>query len=91
MPKITRIIDGEGGVLPLRITHRKSHNLSECKTESPSIRVKCGCCPEAVVIFFDNDPTGDIHIDSLEIGGVSATIDQWRQVFLPLLQIALPG
>ena len=78
MPKIERIEDSKGVGFPLRLTRR---------TASPTIRIKCGCCDEAVVIGFDDEPTGDPNIDTLEINGVYGTIDQWKKVLLPLLAV----
>ena len=81
MPQITRI---EDGVSPaLRVTHR-----AETEKRSPSIRVKCGECDMAIVIGYDDsEKSGDPHMDTLEIGGVMGTVEQWRQVFTPLLGV----
>lgn len=86
MPKIERVEDSTGAGNPLRLTRRKGQrNGRRCK--SPSIRVKCGCCDEAVVICFDDEPTGNPSVDTLEINGVMGTVNQWKKVLLPLLGV----
>lgn len=81
MPKVEKV---SGGQHDLRITRRARRQISENRWSSSSLRVKCGCCNEAVVIY----PTPHItHInaDTIEINGVSGSIAQWRQVLAPLL------
>ncbi|MEK7515655.1 MAG: hypothetical protein AAB555_01835 [Patescibacteria group bacterium] len=82
MPKITRVYGGNQDELPLRVTHRKGN-----KKKAPSIRAKCPCCAEAVVIFPESRPTGNPQIDSVEINGVHASVAQWRELLLPILGI----
>lgn len=62
----------DGHFLP-RVYHRKG---SEKKT--PRYLIKCGCCNEKVEIYYDND--------GLEINGVSASLEAWREILLPLLK-----
>ena len=81
MSKITYIKDSKETFLPLRVTTRKRVGL-----KSPCLLVRCGCCDESVKIYYDDRPTRISHKDSLEINGVNGTVDQWRQVFLPLLK-----
>ena len=83
MAKITKIEDKAGHMMPLRVTHCKAS-----KKKIPHLRVKCGCCNQAFEIYFDNPITENPHIDILEIGGVCGNIAQWRELLLPLLQIA---
>ena len=42
-----------------------------------AILLKCGCCDKKVEIYYDND--------GLEINGVNGTIEDWREITLPLL------
>lgn len=91
MPKVEKIKDSRDALPPLRITRRKERRVSSRRVISPRIRVKCGCCAEAVDIFFQDPPTGSTHFDTLEINGVSGTVGQWRQVLLPLLGMGLLG
>jgi hypothetical protein len=84
MPKVEKIVDVQGGVMPLRVTRRKSHMRGNT-TISPVIRIKCGCCTQVVEICHDVAPTGNPNSDTLEIGGVQGTLEQWRKILLPLL------
>lgn len=81
MPKVEKV---EGGTYPLRITRRKKRQRSARTSESARVRVKCGCCKEAVDVYHDTHLTNPLH-NTLEINGVMGTIAQWRQVFAPLL------
>ena len=66
-------------VFRLRVFHRKASGL-----KSPRCRVKCGCCDEQFEIYY--------HGDSLEINGVQASVENWREVLVPLLfPDGLPG
>lgn len=85
MPKITRIIDSENARPPFRVTHRKAR-----KKKSASIRVKCGCCKEAVEIYPQKEPDENPSRNLIEINGVFGTMDQWRQVLCPLLGLEIP-
>lgn len=85
MPKMEKIHDANEATLPLRITRRKARRTGPSRTISPRIRVKCGCCDETLEICTDTELTGNPNLDTLEINGVSGTVDQWRKVFGPLL------
>ncbi|GEM_PF-3361651 len=85
MPKMQYVKDANDAVSPLRVTVRKARKLSARCITQPSIRVKCGCCNEVVEIYHTDDRNGDPNLETLEINGVSGTIDQWRQILLPLL------
>jgi len=87
MPKIERFVDTLNTLGPLRVTRRKARRVSRNRTSMPCVTVKCGCCSHAVEICHETTPTGDKNQDTLEIGGVHGTVDQWRQVLLPLLGI----
>lgn len=82
MGKIEKIHGGN--TMPLRLTRRRRRQLSSRRFVSPRVRVKCGCCNEAVDIGHDDELRG-VEINTLEIGGVNGTIAQWRKVFAPLL------
>jgi hypothetical protein len=43
--------------------------------------VKCGCCDEEVAIYPPNDEADN----TIEIGGVSASREEWRMILLPML------
>ena len=85
MAKMQRIKDtASQGCSPLRVWKRRGRVRGNHLVDS-RIRVKCGCCDEAVEIHFSEEPARDQSCDTLEINGVIGTIDQWKQVFLPLL------
>lgn len=85
MPTITRIYGGGKDVQPLRVTHRAGG-----KKKAPSIRVKCGCCNEAVVFCPMLEHVGIPEMDALEINGVYGSVAQWREILLPMLGLANP-
>jgi hypothetical protein len=61
----------------IRIYHRKG-----IRKKSPRYLLKCGCCDQKIEIYY-----GD---DGLEIGGVNGSIENWRDILLPLLLIESP-
>lgn len=87
MPKMQYVKDANEAVSPLRVTTRKARQVSTRRTTQPGIRVKCGCCNEAVEIYHTDDRGGNPNLETLEINGVHGTVDQWRQILLPLLDI----
>jgi hypothetical protein len=54
-------------------------SLPASKRKSPRLRIKCGCCDEQVVIYHDRDGK------DLEINGVIGSVENWREILLPLL------
>ncbi len=64
----------EDGRLQIRVFHQQRRGK-----KLPIHTFKCGCCDENLKVCYD---TGD-----LEINGVNASIENWREVLLPLLQI----
>ena len=89
MAKIEEIVDQEGGAYPLRVTRRKGRQRCSKVTLCPRVRVKCGCCSEAVDIYVHHGlrrPV-NVHTDTLEVNGVLGTVAQWRKVLLPLLRV----
>lgn len=62
----------------IRVYHRKGSGK-----KSPRYLLKCGCCEEKVEIYY-----GD---DGLEINGVNGSIEDWRDILLPLLLIEKKG
>ena len=96
MPKIIKVHDELyeklGGPAPLRITVTETRppRGKGQPTRSPSIRVKCGCCPESVVIFHATEPADNPHNETLEINGVIGSLSQWRKILAPLLKTGVP-
>ncbi len=66
------------GYPQIRIYHRKGKGK-----KSPRYLLKCGCCEQKVEIYY-----GD---DGLEINGVNGSIEDWRDILLPLLLIEKKG
>ena len=62
------------GYPQIRVYHKKSSGK-----KMPRYLVKCGCCDEKVEIYYDDE--------GLEINGVNGSIDDWREILLPLLRI----
>lgn len=67
-------IHREDGYHEIRISHR-----AQRRKKSPVYTFKCGCCDEKIEVCY-----GD---NGLEINGVNASIESWRKVLLPLLEI----
>ena len=70
-----RRADGESA---LRVYDRAPHRYTAARR-----LVKCGCCDQSVKIYHCED--------SLEINGVNGSIENWREVLLPLLGIDPEG
>lgn len=85
MARVEKVLDVMEAVSPLRITRSKARKVGQKGRKMPRIRVKCGCCKQAVEIYHDEELTGSSMMDTLEINGVYGTVGQWRQVLLPLL------
>jgi len=75
--------------LPIRVYFRKRIQKSPRRSVSPRILVRCGCCKERLEIYHNTDESLPAQY-ALEIGGVSATVRQWREVLFPLLGVTLP-
>jgi hypothetical protein len=82
MPKMEKTEDSRNSTCPLRLTRRRG-----TKKIMPSILIRCGCCNERLEIYLERTPTGNPNSDILEINGVVGTVDQWKQVLLPLLGV----
>ena len=63
--------DGQGG-WRLRVWRRKGRGV-----RSPRLLIKCGDCDAALAIYYGGD--------SMEIGGVHASLEEWQRIFVPLL------
>ena len=66
------------GYPQIRVYHKKGYGK-----KSPRYLLKCGCCKEKVEIYY-----GD---DGLEINGINGSIEDWRNILLPLLLIERNG
>ena len=66
------------GYFDIRVFHRS------CKGKrDPRFLFKCGCCEGKIEVYYGGD--------SLEINGVMGSVENWRELLLPLLNRALPG
>jgi len=61
----------------IRLFHKRGKGK-----KAPRYLLKCGCCDTKLEIYYAED--------GLEIGGVNGTLDDWREILLPLLEIVPP-
>lgn len=59
----------------IRVYHKKATGK-----QSARYLLKCGCCDSKLEIYYGDD-------DILEIGGVCGSVEDWREIILPLLYI----
>src|SRR4030042_3796077 len=60
----------------------RTYDRKGIRKKSPRYLLKCGCCDQKIEIYY-----GD---DGLEIGGVNGSIENWRDILLPLVLTASP-
>lgn len=66
------------GYNDVRVFHRTRVGKKE-----PRFLFKCGCCENKFEVYYGGD--------SLEIGGVMGSVENWRELLLPLLTMKLRG
>lgn len=66
----------------IRVSHSAERKRGEGQI-SPRYLLRCGCCDRAVQVYYDNE--------SLEINGVNGSIENWREILLPLLRLRRRG
>ena len=66
------------GYFEIRAFHRGANGKRD-----PRFLLKCGCCDGKLEVYYGED--------SLEINGVMGSIENWRELLIPLLQMKLPG
>ena len=66
------------GYFDIRVFHR-----SREPKKDPRFLFKCGCCEERLEVYYGGD--------SLEINGVIGSVENWRELLVPLLNMTLPG
>jgi hypothetical protein len=90
MPKTVELIpDSRNAFHPLRRSYRKPNRRKKGR-----ILVRCGCCDEKLEIVTDKPEFqmgADSHRTLVEINGVAGTIDQWRKILCPLLNVPIPS
>lgn len=70
------------GVCAIRVSHRAQRKRSQGHI-SPRYLLRCGCCDQAVQLYYGPD--------GLEINGVNGSIENWREILLPLLRMTRRG
>jgi hypothetical protein len=66
------------GFPQIRVYHRKASGK-----RMPRYLLKCGCCDEKLEIYYDDE--------GLEINSLNGSIEDWREILLPLLRIEKKG
>ena len=66
------------GYFDIRVFHRNRKAQKD-----PRFLFKCGCCEKQLEVYYVGD--------SLEINGVMGSVENWRELLLPLLNMTLPG
>ena len=66
------------GYPQIRVYHKRG-----LEKKMPRYLLKCGCCGEKLLIYYDGE--------GLEVNGVNGSIDDWREILLPLLRIEEKG
>jgi hypothetical protein len=66
------------GYFAIRSFHRGKKGKRD-----PRFLFKCGCCDGQLEVYYGGD--------SLEINGVMGSVENWRQLLLPLLNMKLAG
>jgi len=69
------------GACAIRVFHRAGRKRGTGRV-LPRYLLRCGCCEGRLEIYY-----GD---EDLEINGVNGSLENWREILLPLLQIAQP-
>jgi len=64
-------------VKKIKVKEIPEKKLKNGSIKSAHLQLTCGCCHQKVNIFYDND--------GLEINGVNGSIENWREILLPLL------
>src|ERR1700722_6958298 len=70
------------GVCAIRVSHRAERKRGT-GVISPRYLLRCGCCDGALQIHYGPD--------GMEINGVYGSIENWREILLPLLGIRRHG
>lgn len=66
----------------IRVSHRAAQRRGT-GWKSPRYLLRCGCCDQSLEIYYG--------VDSLEINGVHGSIENWREILLPLLRMKRHG
>ena len=66
------------GYFAIRTFHRDRKGKKD-----PRFLFKCGCCNRELEVYYGEN--------SLEINGVMGSVENWRKLLIPLLEMKLPG
>jgi hypothetical protein len=66
------------GECAIRLFHRAAQKRGEGRV-TPRYLLRFGCCEQSLEIHYDED--------HLEINGVHGSLENWREILLPLLRI----
>jgi hypothetical protein len=66
----------------IRVSHRAEQKRGN-RTTSARYLLRCGDCDQALQIYYGPD--------DLEINGVYGSIENWREILLPLLRLSRRG
>jgi len=66
------------GACAIRVSHRAGRKRGTGRV-LPRYLLRCGCCEERLGIYYDEE--------GLEINGVNGSLENWREILLPLLGI----
>jgi hypothetical protein len=66
------------GYFAIRTFHRNRRGKKD-----PRFLFKCGCCNRELEVYYGGD--------SLEINGVMGSVENWRKLLMPLLEMKLHG
>ena len=70
------------GECAIRVSHRAERKRAQWHI-SPRYLLRCGCCDQALQIYYDTE--------ALEINGVHGSVENWREILLPLLGMRRRG
>jgi hypothetical protein len=66
------------GAFAIRVSHRAARKRRQGRISARYL-LRCGCCDQNVKIYYSPD--------GLEINGVNGSLENWREILLPLLGI----
>jgi hypothetical protein len=69
-------------ICAIRVSHRAQRKRGKGHI-SPWYLLRCGCCDEKLEIYYEPE--------DLEINGVFGSIENWRDILLPLLRLKRKG
>ena len=68
----------KNGILKIKVKSIPEKKFKNGTIKSAKLKLTCGCCKEKVTIYHDES--------GIEINGVNGSIENWREILLPLLK-----